>query len=141
MQTDGVKWSWDHVILGEPASKANSRKVVRFGKVPRLIKSDKARAYVKSFADQCLDKVDLIVGSDCCLVVDVWYASRRSDLACLDLIQDCLQGIAYLNDRCVKSHAANWMGIDPHNPRAHIKVRALDDLWDATPEGGFQLWR
>ena len=39
-------------IHGEPASKANSRKIVLFGKRPALIKSEKARKYVKQFEAQ-----------------------------------------------------------------------------------------
>jgi hypothetical protein len=40
-------------VLGEPASKANSRKLVTFGKRPAFIKSQKARDYVAMFDKQC----------------------------------------------------------------------------------------
>ena len=40
-------------IYGEPASKANSRKLVTFGGRPRFIKSQKARDYVAEFEKQC----------------------------------------------------------------------------------------
>ena len=39
--------------LGEPASKANSRKMVTIRGRPALIKSQKARDYVKQFELQC----------------------------------------------------------------------------------------
>ena len=37
------------IIFGEPASKANSRRVVRFGGMSRLIKSAKALSYSDAF--------------------------------------------------------------------------------------------
>lgn len=46
------KNSVSFTIYGEPASKANSRKLVTFGKRPAFIKSDKARAYLKDFHSQ-----------------------------------------------------------------------------------------
>ncbi len=39
-------------VIGEPASKANSRRIVMFGKRPAIIKSQKARDYVKSFENR-----------------------------------------------------------------------------------------
>ena len=41
------------IIHGEPASKANSRKLVTIKGRPAFIKSDKARKYVKQFEEQC----------------------------------------------------------------------------------------
>jgi len=40
-------------IFGEPASKSNSRRVVKFGGVSRLIKSEKALNYSAMFKQQC----------------------------------------------------------------------------------------
>ena len=40
-------------VHGEPASKANSRKMVLIKGRPALIKSQKARDYVKTFEQQC----------------------------------------------------------------------------------------
>jgi hypothetical protein len=40
------------IIYGEPASKANSRQIVMFGTRPAVIKSKKAREYVKTFQKQ-----------------------------------------------------------------------------------------
>lgn len=41
------------VIHGEPASKANSRRLVLMGGKPRFIKSNKAQEYTKYFLGQC----------------------------------------------------------------------------------------
>ena len=41
------------IIFGEPASKANSRRLVRFGNMSRLIKSQKALNYSDAFKQQC----------------------------------------------------------------------------------------
>ena len=45
--------SFEALIYGEPASKANSRKMVLIGGKPRFIKSKKAREYVEGFQKQC----------------------------------------------------------------------------------------
>ena len=110
--------------------------MVHFGGVSRSIKSQRARDYCAGFATQCVGKVHLIDG-DVALLVDVFYSSRRPDLACLDLIQDCLQGVAYHNDRQVKAHAANW-NLDKHNPRARIRVASLESFGDT--RDGVTVW-
>ena len=66
-------------ILGEPASKANSRKIVRLKGRPISIKSDKARKYVNTFCDQC-EKLDELFKSDVCVEMLIYYSSRRPDL-------------------------------------------------------------
>ena len=43
---------WSGVVLGEPASKANSRRLVSFGGKPRFIKSSKALSYSEAFKMQ-----------------------------------------------------------------------------------------
>ena len=47
-------------ILGEPASKANSRRVVRIGNMSRLIKSQKALDYCDRFKQQCKPLANLM---------------------------------------------------------------------------------
>ena len=49
-------------ILGEPASKANSRRVVRFNNMSRLIKSAKALSYSEVFKQQCKPLAVLMTG-------------------------------------------------------------------------------
>jgi hypothetical protein len=50
------------IIFGEPASKANSRRVVRFGGMSRLIKSAKALSYSDVFRQQCKPLAALMTG-------------------------------------------------------------------------------
>ena len=136
LATSGCNWIWDHTILGQPASKSNRRRVVQIGNQTRSIKSKEAMAYVETFKAQCFDKVNLISG-DVALLVDVYYQSRRSDLACIDLIMDCLQDVAYKNDRQVKAQACNW-NLDPKNPRARIRVASLASYGDTST--GVTVW-
>jgi hypothetical protein len=83
-------WFFKCTILGEPASKANQRKLVRFGNRPAFIKSDKARGYEKTFREQC-PVLDPLVTDDVVLACHIFYASRRPDLdesLIMDLLQD-----------------------------------------------------
>ena len=121
---------FDFVVLGEPASKSNQRRIVRFGKVSRLIKSEKALKYTDSFKQQ-IQSLPLADPLDCdvALRIDFWYASRRPDLAGMDLIMDLLQGVCYLNDRSVKISASTW-SLDKLNPRVRIRCAALASSGD-----------
>ena len=118
-----MSWDFDCVIFGEPASAKNRRRIVSVGGKPRLIKSAKALAYEKVFREQC-PKCEPIIEGDCALSVEVYYGSRRPDLAAVDLIQDLLQGFVYVNDRQVKASQSLW-NLDKENPRCRIKVRQL----------------
>lgn len=110
------------VIKGEPASKANSRKVVRIGGMSRLIKSQKALTYSDAFKAQARPLQALLEG-DVRVTMFIHYASRRPDLD-ESLILDLLQGVAYLNDRQVKEKHIYWH-LDKEDPRAEIIVDAL----------------
>ena len=109
-------------IQGEPASKANSRKIVLFGKRPALIKSEKARKYVKQFEAQCEVLDDLFVG-DVGVEMTIHYCTRRPDLD-ESLILDCMEKKIYGNDRQVKEKIIRH-GLDKENPRAEIRVYTL----------------
>jgi len=112
-------------ILGEPASKANQRRAVFFGNKPRFIKSQKALNYVDSFHQQAVaQKVSQCLDADVCITIHIWYASRRPDLD-ESLILDCLQGIAYVNDRQVKEKHIYWH-LDKECPRCEIVVQKKD---------------
>ena len=111
-------------IFSEPASKANSRRVVRFGGVSRLIKSAKALTYCDVFKAQCKPFVGLLEG-DVCVTLHIYYASRRPDLD-ESLILDLLQGITYVNDRQVKEKHIYWH-LDPISPRTEILVEPMPD--------------
>ena len=113
------------IIFGEPASKANSRRVVRFGSMSRLIKSEKALGYSEMFKQQCRPLAKLMTG-DLRVTLRIYYASRRPDLD-ESLILDLMQGLIYENDRQVKERHAYW-GLDPDNPRAEILVEKIAEV-------------
>jgi hypothetical protein len=122
--------SIEFVIFGEPASKANQRKAVMFGKRPAFIKSDKARAYAEQFRTQC-PVLEKPFEGDVHLDLVIYYASRRPDLdesLILDLMQtDRKTGkkYIYVNDRQVKSRFVQW-ALDPTNPRTEIRVTSYE---------------
>ena len=107
------------VITGEPASKANSRQIVMFGKRPAVIKSKKAREYVKAFDVQCHALPNLLDG-DLAVHITIYYASRRPDLD-ESVVLDCLQGKIYGNDRQVKEKHI-FHALDRDQPRCAIYV-------------------
>ncbi len=110
-------------IYGEPASKANSRKMVVIRGKPALIKSTKARSYVKMFEQQC-PVMEVPTTDDVVVEMMIYYASRRPDLD-ESLILDCMQNRIYKNDRQVKQKIIYW-GLDKENPRSIIRVRSCD---------------
>jgi Holliday junction resolvase RusA-like endonuclease len=113
-------------IFGEPASKANSRRLVaRHGK-PMFIKSSKALSYASMFKQQCVVSPSQMFTDDVVVTIRIWYASRRPDLD-ESLILDLLQGVAYENDRQVKEKHIYWMGVDKLNPRSEITVEKIKD--------------
>ena len=106
-------------ILGEPASKSNSRRVVRIGGMSRLIKSAKALSYSDMFKQQC-PVLPVLMTGDLVVTMHIYYASRRPDLD-ESLILDLLQGCVYLNDRQVKERHTYWH-LDKLNPRSEILI-------------------
>lgn len=109
-------------IFGEPASKANSRRVVKFGNMSRLIKSQKALNYSDVFRQQC-QAIDPLMSGDIRMTIKIYYATRRPDLD-ESLILDLLQGLVYVNDRQVKERHTYW-GLDKENPRAEIVIEQI----------------
>jgi len=114
------------LIKGEPASKANSRRMVYVHGKPMFIKSAKALAYARDFRMQC--GVTQMIEGDVAVHMKIFYASRRPDLD-ESLILDLLQGVAYANDRQVKEKHIYW-GLDKENPRTEIRVEKIRE-----PEG------
>jgi len=114
------------VVYGEPASKANSRKLVLFGNRPASIKSDKARGYARDFLLQVRPLDPLIEGE---LRMDLWiyYASQRPDLD-ESLILDLLQGKVYKNDRKVRERHV-YHCIDKASPRIEVIIQHRDPLF------------
>ena len=112
-------------ILGEPASKANSRKLVtnRHTGRPMFIKSDKSRAYAAAIDRQVTPLPRLLTGR-VIVHIRVFYASERPDLD-ESIILDGLQGKVYGNDRQVREKHV-YHAIDRGNPRAEIVIEATE---------------
>ncbi len=115
------------VILGEPASKSNSRRNVTIKGVSCSIKSHKALSYTKMFRQQMPN--DRPLEHPVIAHITIWYASRRPDLD-ESLILDLLQVDAkkykddrgvILNDRQVREKHVYWK-LDPENPRCEIRL-------------------
>jgi len=142
------------VILGECASKANSRKIVarrvRRGDVlkvrPMSIKSDKARDYERDALLQIPPAARQRLTGPVRVTLRIWYRTERPDLdesIVLDVLQDrwttvadqrvLIQKGCYRNDRQVREKHV-YHGIDPFNPRTEILIEPLTaqqyDLFD-----------
>ena len=112
-------------IFGEPASKANSRRVVRYGGMSRLIKSKKALSYSDVFLQQC-PVLPVLMEGDLRVTMHIYYASRRPDLD-ESLILDLMQGYIYANDRQVKERHTSWH-LDPECPRRDITIECIPEI-------------
>ncbi len=129
-------------ILGEPASKANSRKLVTFGRGPLArpasIKSDKARDYEKAAALQIPPDARIMITGPVRVTLRIYYASQRPDLdesVVLDVLQakyygkgdarQLVQNGVYRNDRQVREKHV-FHAIDRDNPRAEITVEEIE---------------
>ena len=120
-----MDWQWEATILGEPASKSNSRQIVRMGGKPRLIKSKKALAYARQFHLQA-PRMPLRepILDDVLMWCRIHYATRRPDLD-ESLIMDALQAAEIIgNDRQIKAKVVLW-ALDRENPRSEIKLACL----------------
>lgn len=127
--------SVSYTILGEPASKANSRKLVRFGNRPASIRSDKARAYADAVAMQ-VPILDPLMEGELRVECTIYYASQRPDLD-PSIIWDALQGRVYKNDRQLREQHL-FHEIDRHRPRAEITIteRRSEAVESGDPTGG-----
>ena len=122
-------------ILGEAASKANSRRLVTFGSRPASIKSAKALSFEKSAILQIPEAAKQMLEGDLQAKIKIFYASRRPDLD-ESVILDCLQAKykkgelvrrgVYINDRQIKRKLIEW-GLDKANPRAEIEISRLQN--------------
>ena len=120
------------VIFGEPASKANSRRMVTIKGRPRLIKSKKALDYIKVFGQQC-PVLDELIEGDVSVTMHIHYASRRPDLD-ESVILDEMQGKIYVNDRQVKHKNIYWH-LNRESPRSIISVEPLESSADPSDSG------
>ena len=122
-QVNATTTSKKIIIHGEPASKANSRRLVNIKGRPAFIKSKKANDYVKKFAEQC-PVFDPLLEGDLEATITIYYKTRRPDLD-ESVILDCMEGKLYKNDRQVKIKHIYW-GLDKVFPRAIIEVKEID---------------
>ena len=113
---------FETTIYGEPASKANSRRLVTFGGRARFIKSQKALTYIEGFNKQC-PRLEELIDGDVKVTMTIFYKTRRPDLD-ESVILDCLEGYAYKNDRQVKEKHI-YHGLDKEFPRAEIVVEPI----------------
>ena len=110
-------------IFGEPASKANSRRLVLIQGKYRFIKSEKALKYIYQFKKQADNSNLTCWDCDVSVKMKIYYATRRPDLD-ESVVLDCLQGYTYVNDRQVKEKHIVW-GLDKNRPRCEIEIRKL----------------
>lgn len=118
----------DLLILGEPASKANSRKAVRFGNRPAFIRSAKARSYEEDSLRQLRTQLrgHRIIDKQVAVEITIYYKTQRPDLD-ESLILDIMQKAGvYTNDRLVREKHI-YHGIDKENPRSEITIWCIGD--------------
>lgn len=135
-------------ILGEPASKANSRipRTIGKGEDKRtlFIKSKKAILFEQSALQQIPPKARVRLEGPVRVTMRIWYATERPDLdesIVLDVLQDRWvrpkvpagaalpervlgQAGVYRNDRQVREKHV-FHGIDRANPRTEVTIEAL----------------
>lgn len=141
-------------IKGEPASKANSRKLAtiggknveingkrtRVGGRAAFIKSEKARDYEYAAILQIPETAKQMLTGPVRVTIHVFYANERSDLdesVILDILQakyakaekgkprELIRRGVYLNDRQVREKHI-YHAIDESNPRAEIEIESME---------------
>ena len=118
----GRQVPWTKTILGQPYSKANSRKLATIKGRIRFIKSEAALDYLTAFAQQCPTLDPPFIG-DVHVELEIYYTSRRPDLD-ESLVLDAMQSRVYLNDRQVRKKTVTGL-VDPERPRTVIRVSPL----------------
>lgn len=126
-------------ILGQPASKANSRRFVKFGERMASVKSKEALAYEKSALKQIPRDCRVRLEGPVKVVLRIFYASERPDLdesIVLDVLQDRYKRMGaerllthdgvYRNDRQVREKHV-FHGIDRANPRTEIEIEPMSE--------------
>lgn len=127
-------------ILGEPASKANQRRIVEIAGRSQIIKSKKALDYERSALAQIPPAARVRIEGPVSVTMRIFYSTERPDLdesVILDVLQDrwskspregaprvLVQRGVYCNDRQVREKHV-YHAIDRGNPRAEITVVPL----------------
>ena len=126
----------DIVVMGQCASKSNSRRLVRRGKRIASIKSVGAMKFSDLWMQQIPPgSIECPMEGDLSMECDIYYSSRRPDLDDT-LVCDLLQASGcILNDRQIKRKDLLW-GLDKKNPRVEIRLRSLTD----DPRQPLALW-
>lgn len=135
-------------VFGQPCSKANSRRLVHFGKGDQKrissIKSKEALTYVKDFIRQVPSRARQMLEGPVAVTITIYYESQRPDLD-ESLILDAMQPVwtktkpralvqagVYMNDRQVREKHI-FHAIDRVSPRAVINVVPLQPQQIAAP--------
>ncbi|MEK7125078.1 MAG: hypothetical protein AAB864_01650 [Patescibacteria group bacterium] len=103
-------------------SKANSRRLARFGTRPASIKSAKALKYASDVSLQAPKLATLLAGR-LRVTARVFYASERPDLD-LSVLWDSLQGKIYTNDRQLREMHLHH-AVDKLNPRTELEFEEI----------------
>jgi hypothetical protein len=126
-------------ILGEPASKANSRKIVTINGRPSSIKSEKALSYERDALQQIPPVARQQLECEVSVTMRIFYSTERPDLdesLILDILQDRFKTVkvgntkhrelvqrgVYRNDRQVREKHI-YHEIDKRNPRTVLEIR------------------
>ena len=111
-------------ILGEPASKSNSRRLVTIRGRPAIIKSKKANDYTDSAILQIPSLARQGIDVPVRVAIEIYYASRRPDLDA-SVIFDVLQKAGVIkNDRLIHEQHLRW-NLDRLSPRGEVEVEIL----------------
>lgn len=128
-------------ILGEPASKANSRQIVTIADRPASIKSQKALNFERDALRQIPPIARQQLAGPISVTLKIFYASQRPDLdesIVLDVLQnryktigkgankkrELIQKGVYVNDRQVREKHI-YHAIDKANPRTEVVIEPL----------------
>jgi len=99
-------------IVGEPASKANSRQIVTINGRPSSIKSKKARNYEAEALMQIPPAARVRLEGPVRVTLRIWYASERPDLdesVVLDVLQDRYKSVKLPEHHCVSADGMHTM--------------------------------
>lgn len=132
--------SWRGIIYGEPASKANSRKIIvdRQG-ATRVAKSAKALRFVRDTLYQVPVLPRLLEGP-LRITANIFYRTERPDLDESALL-DVLQSRIYANDRQIREKHI-YHAVDAAQPRVELLVEEIAQpvMADLFPKDGVRPW-
>jgi hypothetical protein len=117
---------WIATILGQPRSKANTRRQLKNPRSGKMFsaKNEDCLVYAESVKAQALAcRPPRLLEGPLSFRGTLYYPDKRSDLD-PSLLADALQGVVFKNDRQIK-HWDIWHGIDPDNPRAEIVIAEI----------------